>query len=257
MINNIYNYSLADDTRALLEGRIGAVLAGDGLSISYQPIFDVADNKILGFESLARFSALPEQGPDIWFDDAAQVGLKLELELLAIERALLAIDQLPPHVYVAVNASPETVLTGALEDKFRNFPLERIVLEVTEREAINIHGAISVAIAAMRARGLRLAIDDMGGDDDSLQHVLNLSPDIIKLDVKLTKDIDIDASRQAMAVSMVTFARAVGCKVVAEGVETMAELTVLRRLRVHHAQGFFLGKPMPLETAAQLVHRLS
>jgi len=253
----VHDHLAEADARAVLEVRIGAVLAGEGLSILYQPIFEVASNKILGFESLARFSALPEQTPDAWFNGAAQVGLRLDLEMMAIEHALRGLHELPEHVYVAVNASPETVLRGALESKLRHFPLNRIVLEVTEREAINIHGAISVSIASLRERGMRLAIDDMGAGDDSLQHVLNLSPDIIKLDVSLTKGIDNDPARQAMAVSLVTFARAVGCTVVAEGVETIAELTVLRRLRVHHAQGYFLGKPMPIENAAVLSQRLT
>src|SRR5680860_1166800 len=86
-------------------------------------------------------------------------------------------------------------------------------------------------------------IDDAGAGFASLRHVLGLHPDAVKLDLSLTRDIDRDPVRRALAASLVTFAREIGAAIVAEGIETRAELEALRALGVTHGQGYLLARP--------------
>ena len=99
----------------------------------------------------------------------------------------------------------------------------------------------------MRASGVRLAIDDAGAGFASLRHILLLRPDFIKLDVSLTRDIDTDVARRALARGLTSFGTEIGTTIVGEGVETANELRTLQELGVGTAQGYFLGRPTALD----------
>jgi len=231
--------------------RIQSVISGDGLSIVYQPIINVAQDKVVGFESLTRFSATPLRGPDVWFNEAASVGMGAQLEMRAVELAMAALDSLPQDVYLSFNVSPEALINGDLRRVLEGMPLERLVLEITEHATIDEYSELTNALAPLRTQGLRLAVDDAGAGFASFRHILQLQPDIIKLDMSLTRDIDTDAARRALASALIRFAHETGSKIVAEGVETASELRVLRSLGVNKAQGYFLGRPAPLANALQ------
>ncbi len=236
-----------------VESRIRSVLSGDAVSMVYQPIYHLATNKVVGFESLARFSSPSNRTPDMWFADANRVGLAIPLQIKVVKLALLAISQLPNDVFVSVNLSPEVILQGNIVEVLRDFPLEQVILEVTEHAVIHHYGELARLIAPLRANGLRIAVDDAGAGYASFRHILNLAPDIIKLDISITRNIDSDYSRRALAAALIGFATSTNSKIVAEGVETAAELAVLRQLGVNKVQGFFLGKPMPLVGAASMI----
>ena len=235
--------------------RINTVLMGDQLQIVYQPIFDVNHNKVVGFEALSRFNTEPVRSPDIWFNEAAKVGMGVKLECKAVKKALQALEILPEHIYIytSVNVSPHTILSGSVEDLFDNTPLHRVILEVTEHEAIDVYTEISTAISQLRVKGLKLAVDDAGAGYASFRHILSLSPEVIKLDISITRDIDILNAHRALTTAFVYFSIETGSKIVAEGVETTKELEVLRRLGVNYIQGYLLGKPMSIDEAIKLV----
>jgi EAL domain-containing protein (putative c-di-GMP-specific phosphodiesterase class I) len=241
--------------RHQIEDRLDAVLRIDGLRMVYQPIVDVAANCIVGFESLARFASHPERTPALRVAAAGQVGRLVELESRAIRLALASVAGLPDNVYVTVNASPETIVKGVLADVLRGQPLERLVVEVTEHQAIERYEDIAEAIAPLQHAGLRIAIDDAGAGYASFRHVLNLHPHIVKLDNSITRAIDVDRSRRALAAALCGFAAETGCGIVAEGVETQAELDAVRALGIGKAQGYHLGRPMSFTDArASLLH---
>jgi EAL domain-containing protein (putative c-di-GMP-specific phosphodiesterase class I) len=239
--------------RQQLEDRISAIFQSNALRMVYQPIVDVATGRVVGFESLARFSSDPYRTPDIWFAEAGQVGRLAELESKAIAMALAGLAGLPVDVYLTVNASPETIIKGALADTLRGHPLERIVVEVTEHQAIERYEDISAAIAPLQGQGLRIAIDDAGAGYASFRHVLNLHPHIVKLDNSITRAIDVDRARRALAAALCGFAAETGCGIVAEGVETQAELEAVRALGIGKAQGYHLGRPMQFADAQALL----
>lgn len=228
--------------------RIERTLHEGELNIVYQPIFDLDKASVSGFESLARFPATPARPPDRWFGDAHAVGLGAELELLAIERALQIVPQLNDGLDIAVNASPETILDPRLDAILSTLGnVSHLVLEITEHAAVERYGEIAARLKPYRDRGLQIAVDDAGAGYASFRHILNLEPDRIKLDMSLTRDIDMDPARRALAAALIHFAADTGSKLVAEGVETAAEAATLIELGVERAQGYFLGRPMTLQ----------
>lgn len=243
------------DSRGLREkaARIDAMLSSPKLEILYQPIWSVKDGRPIGFESLSRFMDEPVRTPDRWFAEAEEVGRGVELELLAIRKALTALDSLPDGVYLAVNASPGTVLGAGLSEALAPYPPERIVLEVTEHSLVQDFDSLSAAVAPLRARGVRLAVDDAGAGYSGLQQILQMRPDLIKLDRSLIQDIANDPGRRALAAALTVFARDTGSRLVAEGVETETELAMLRALGLDTIQGYLLGRPMPLGEALALL----
>jgi EAL domain-containing protein (putative c-di-GMP-specific phosphodiesterase class I) len=234
--------------REELLARHTAVLNAECYSIVYQPIVRIADGKVVGYEALTRFLAEPVRTPDVWFDEASEIGLQLTLELAVIAKALRSLTLFPEDTYVSINASPATILSGALDEVFSDYPCERLMLEVTEHSSVHDYAPIMKALDPLRRRGLRLAVDDAGAGYASFRHILELKPDVIKLDNSLIRQIDSNTGHRALAAALVRFAQETGSMVVAEGVETEAELAILRELRVNKAQGYLLGRPAPIET---------
>lgn len=135
----------------------------------------------------------------MWFCEAFEVGRGTELELAAVRSALAHLDQAPVSAFLAVNVSAATASAPELADLLATVPLDRIALELTEHAPIDDHGPLLSALEPLRARGLRIAVDDAGTGYSSLRHILRLRPDIIKLDIDLTRGIDSDAVRRALA----------------------------------------------------------
>jgi len=233
-------------TRNEKTGHVMAALAAGQPSIVYQPIFDLSTQRLAGLESLSRFEMEPRRPPDQWFAEAAQVGMGVELELAAIRAALRALPAMPTHTYLSVNCSPATIFSGELEQALAAADPRRIVLEITEHDTVEDYPMLLAFLAPLRAAGLRIAIDDAGAGYASLRHVLHIQPELIKLDVSLTRNIDSDAMRRALASALIAFARESGARIVAEGVETEAELRTLKALGASCGQGYFLARPMSL-----------
>lgn len=231
--------------------RIERVLSEHRLTPVFQPVVHLPSRSVVGVEALARFPLEPARGPDRWFAEAAEVGLGVPLELLAVRTALRALDSLPETVFLAVNVSPTTVLSAELAEILTGPACRRLVLELTEHVQVEDYDALAAALELPRARGVRLAVDDTGAGFASLQHLLGLAPDVVKLDISLTRGVDRDAARRALAGALVLFTAEIGAILVAEGVETASELEVLEQLGVQYAQGYHLGRPGPLPGAVR------
>lgn len=234
-------------THQVIIDRIRDTLDAERFTIVYQPIVHVAQHRIVGYEALTRFSAEPVRGPDVWFDEAAAVGLQELLELAVIRKALRGLSHFPADTYLSLNVSPATLLGKSLEDVLADYPCERLMLEVTEHASVDDYSRVAAALKPLRERGLKLAVDDAGAGYASFRHILKLRPDVIKLDISLIRKIDCDAGCRALAAALIRFAEETGSKIVAEGVETTEELRALRELKVNKAQGYLLGRPAPLD----------
>jgi EAL domain-containing protein (putative c-di-GMP-specific phosphodiesterase class I) len=213
----------------------------------FQPIVDLLTDKVMAVEALARFDITPYRPPNVWFDEAHQCGLGIELELLAVARALAQLQMLPDSVAMTVNASPRALVDSRFRDAVRDVPAGRVIVELTEHSMVDDYPRLIATSHALRRGGLRLAIDDTGSGYSSLSHILRLAPDVIKLDRDLVSGIDMDPVRRALAASLVAFARDTGAQIVAEGIETADELHVIGRLGVRYGQGYHLGHPAPIE----------
>jgi EAL domain-containing protein (putative c-di-GMP-specific phosphodiesterase class I) len=228
-----------DTIRTLIERRPTMV---------FQPIVDLATDRVIGVEALSRFDT--GTSPDRWFAEATTLGLGTELELAAVKAALQQMDRLKPKQFMAINVSPTVVLDRRLHDLLRKQGQGRVVVEITEHQPVESYDELNVVRTRFRRDGNRVAIDDAGAGYASLHHILKLAPDIIKLDIGLTRDIDRDPIKRALAASLVQFAGETNAIVTAEGIETASELEALRALAVPWGQGFHLGHPGPLELPA-------
>ena len=228
--------------------RVQAILDAGGPQIVVQPIVDLTTGAVVGGEALSRFAGPPAQGPDRWFADAMDIGLGRELELTAIGLALATLNAMPGNTYLSINMSPCTASSTALLDLLESshVALHRVVIELTEHSDVSDYPLLRKSLADLRDMGARMAIDDTGAGFASLSHILNLRPDIVKLDIELVRGIHTDPARQTLAAGLLTFADQIGAQLVAEGIETAEELSVLRDIGVTYGQGYHLGRPAPL-----------
>jgi len=230
----------AEAARERILTRIRTVIEHGGVRPVYQPIVDLARGLVSGVEALARFdTGMPLQ----WFQEAEDVGLREDLETFAISAALAGLPELPTSAYLSLNVSPTTLLHRDLGDMLGAVPEDRIVMEMTEHAPVADYEALARVLRPLRDAGVRVAVDDAGAGFASLRHILLLSPDIIKLDISLTRGIDGDRPRRALSYALVAFARETQTTIVAEGIETEAELRALRNIGVTHGQGFLLARP--------------
>ena len=242
-----------DDLRlARSRERVSSVIADRALDIVHQPIFDLQSRKPVGVECLSRFPDRGQRGPDAWFADAEDVGLGIDLEMLAVEQALATLDAVPPGMYATVNVSPQAVLSGRLHPLLPVDCRERLVIEVTEHAQVPDYDELKRALLSLQ-RNVRIAIDDVGAGYAGLRHIVDLSPDILKLDMTLTRDIHLDAARDALTGAMVRLAAKIGATLVAEGIETAEEADCLTKLGAGFGQGYFFARPMPVGEARELM----
>lgn len=220
--------------------------AASKMRIVFQPVVELDGGAIVGMEALARFDTDPRRAPDRWFNEAWELGLGHELELAAVRAALVERAHMPSELYMGINASPALLQSGELLAALRQLDGGPVLVEVTEHAVVSEYGPLMAALAACRDCGARIAVDDFGAGYSGLSHLLRVRPQIVKLDMQLTRGIDHDPAKQALASATAEFARRSKLDIVAEGVETAAEAAALREIGVRYGQGFHFGRPAPL-----------
>jgi len=198
----------------------------------------------VGYEALTRF--VDGVAPDVRFAEAQEVGMGERLEIATLTAAIEAAHELPADTWLNLNASPQLILAGSRLRDLLAAARRPIILEITEHAAVADYGEFRRAIEGL-GPNVKIAIDDAGAGYSSLHHILELGPSIVKLDRAIVSGLEADRARSALVAGMVHFARSTGIRLIAEGVETEAELAVLRGLDVALAQGYLLGRPAPAE----------
>lgn len=237
--------------RELHRREITEVLRTEQITIAFQPIIDLETGRMLGVEALSRFPTMPGIGPDAVFARAANAGLGLNLELLAVRRALAEARLLDDGLYVTVNVSPQVLANPSLTDALLASGIDprRLVVEITEHASIADYTILEQPRQRLRDLGVRLAIDDAGAGYATLKHIVTLGPDMIKIDRGLVADVNRDRARRALVMAVVVYAMEIGTTtVVGEGVETVDELEALKDLGVDAAQGYLIGRPTTQHT---------
>src|SRR3954470_10257584 len=216
----------------------------DDLTLVFQPIVDLAAATVAGYEALARFPGAA--GPDVWFAAAAEAGIAAELESLAIHKALAVVPSLPANTFLTVNVSPHLLGSAPVRDALGTRPdLHRVVVELTEHTPVDDLELLRRQCDELRRRGALIALDDAGSGYSGLQQLAALRPQVVKLDRALVSDADPDPVRVALAEMLGEFAGRIDAWLLAEGIETQAELAAFARLGVPLAQGWLLGRPTP------------
>ena len=171
--------------------------------------------------------------------------------IAAVRAALERLADIPDDLFLTLNVSPAAAMTNGLAELLADHASGRLVLEITEHAPVEDYDALAASLRLHDTDPIRLAVDDAGAGFASLQHILRLRPDIIKLDITLVRDIDRDPIKRALASSLVTFSHELGSMIIAEGIETAAELATLAELGVGCGQGYYIGRPADLPEAHQ------
>lgn len=240
----------ADHETEHMRQQIQTLLDGELFTTAFQPIVELGCNGCVGFEALTRFPA-GYGPPDQVFDMAHAVGLGSDLEAAAIRRAMRVLPRLGADHYLSVNIAPDALIVLAADANDTDEDYRRVVVEITEHCAVADYGELRESLHVLRSKGIRLAVDDAGSGWASLRHIIELAPDIIKLDRSLVHDLAEDHSRRSVVRAFVTVAHDMHATVVAEGVETQEELDAARSLGVQAAQGYLIARP---DTSLDVLH---
>ena len=245
LASKLRHEEIEQQQRAARRDEIDRFLTGRGVTMVFQPIVDLRSRAHVGMEALARFHTLPLRPPNEWFAEAVGLELGTQLELMAIQGAMAGLGRIPRGAYLSVNCSARAAMSPDLATLIDGYA-SRMVIEITEHEAIEDYAVLTTTLEELRRRGVRLAIDDAGAGFSSLRHTLLLRPDIVKVDISLTRGIDADRGKRALTSALVSFGEEMGVAIVAEGIETREELETLRSLGVRYGQGFHLAPPAAL-----------
>jgi len=233
--------------------RIADVLRTGAVQPVFQPVVDLCTGRPVGYEALSRFV-----GADTatLFSDAARTGQGLALERLAVRTALAAARNRPLDVPVAVNLSPEALLQPDVQQMLLTYDGGRIGVEITEHAKIEDYAGLMDVRRALRAAGVLVSVDDTGAGYASLRHVLQLEPDVIKIDAGIIGGVDGDRAKRALVTAIKAFADEIGAATIAEGVETAAERDVLAERGIEYGQGWLWGRPQPFDDLAGVTRRV-
>jgi PAS domain S-box-containing protein len=234
----------AERRREAAHRRIEVVIAQRAFRPVFQPIIELSTRRTVGFEALTRFD--DGSRPDETFAAALECGLGIELETVTLEAALQGARLLPAGAWLSLNVSPSLVVEGATLGRVLASRSRTVVLEITEHEAIPEYGPLREAVLRL-GPDVRLAVDDAGAGVANFNHLAELRPDFLKIDIGLVRGVHEDLGRQAVVAGLVHFAAASGCQVIAEGIETDAELATVRNLGVTLGQGYLLARPAGVE----------
>ena len=213
----------------------------------FQPIVDIRSCRVIAQEALVRFhdGTAPTEALRV----ATTLGRRTELELALVAASLGNAVALPEGIRIHVNVSPETALNPGLSDLIAAAD-RRVVLEITENAMFS--SANAETLRSSIPASCLLAADDVGAGYAGMSQLLDVRPDIVKLDRAVVRGIDTDAARQALVAGLVQFAQATRSFVVGEGVERFEEWQILQRLGVDYGQGFYFSRPIRLADAAQI-----
>jgi EAL domain-containing protein (putative c-di-GMP-specific phosphodiesterase class I)/GGDEF domain-containing protein len=226
------------------------ILAERSVSAVYQPVVDLSDRRVVGYEALSRVSTRLFRGPEQMFRAAQAANVIWALERVCRERALGMLGPFPPGLALFLNVEPDSIY----DPHFRgSATLEllsqagvqprQVVLEVTEHSGVQDFKAFRRALEQFRSQGFRLAIDDVGSAYSGLQSIAEIAPDFIKIDMSLTRDLHQNPIKRDLMHTISKFSVMTGIALIAEGVESVEEMQELRRIGVRLAQGYLFARP--------------
>ena len=228
------------DTANASISRIQGLIARHEFAIHLQPIVRLDSGETVAVEALTRFA--DDASPEAVFGEATTYGLGAALERAAVAAAVEAAAPLPPEVALSVNLAADVLQNDAALRQLLADTKRSLIVELTEHERIDDYGGVRAALELL-GPGVKLAIDDAGSGFASLRHIFALRPDYVKFDIEWVRGIDLDPVRRALVSGLVYFGKETGCELIAEGIETDAELAALRELGIQLGQGYLLGRP--------------
>jgi EAL domain-containing protein (putative c-di-GMP-specific phosphodiesterase class I)/GGDEF domain-containing protein len=228
-----------------------ALLKSKNIRTLYQPIVDLRNKRIVGYEALTRaLSDTPTEEAAFLFASAREAGMVKELDELCVETALKTGQAMGHDRKLFLNLNHETLIDAKIMKRLFSMRgaigFKNIVVEMTEQSILRSFDKVRDALMELKEKGVSFAIDDVGGGAVSLRDVAALKPDYIKFDRSLIRQIDISTTKQQIVLSMILFAKGIRAQTTAEGIETREEYEAVRMCGVDLGQGYYFAKPGPL-----------
>jgi EAL domain-containing protein (putative c-di-GMP-specific phosphodiesterase class I) len=238
---------------AVRRDELSRLIALGDVRAVFHPIVRLSDRQVIGHEALTRpVSGLSFDSVEELFAFAESTELLMDFERLCRKTAILAAASVPDLGLLFLNASPQAVedpdwSAGGMDRLLAQSGMAPadVVIEITERVAIVKHDDFQAALRAFKARGYRVAVDDMGAGYSSFQALASIEPDFLKFDVSLVRDIDRSSIKRGLLDSLRQLAEKIGARVIAEGVEREEERDALLALGIELAQGFVFHRDPP------------
>lgn len=219
------------------------------ISTVYQPIYNLSDNALYGYEALSRGPAGSYfENPDMIFLYASKGELLMPAEEICLYQAVRNARFLNDGELLFINITP-TLIPSLINDAFADFLKDygfnnhHIVLELTEKFAIPDHGLYQRILVNTKGQGYKIALDDVGIGYSTLERISEITPDYLKFDRSLVRDINKNLVRQELTKSFVEFAKKINAIIIAEGIENKEELDFVKSIGINYGQGFLLGSP--------------
>jgi len=266
---HFYTPALSDRLRARLDSERALLRAIERREfvLHYQPRVGAIGGELRGLEALVRWQH-PERGllaPAEFIPLAEETGLIRRIGEIVLEQACAQLVQWQaarvPLVPVSINVSPQQFNQGSMRAQF-SACLDRwgidaalIDIEITESSMMDEHPEVGRELAALRALGIKLLVDDFGTGYSSLSQLQRLDMDVLKVDRAFTAELGRSSEGEVFFRAIVSMAHALGMSVVAEGVETAAQLRILQALSCDEIQGYFISRPVPADAAQALLTR--
>jgi diguanylate cyclase (GGDEF)-like protein len=212
-----------------------------------QPIFRLDDDSPVGYEFLSRYSHTTHEQPENFFRACSERNVLTLVDHACLRAGIRAALQLPPYARFHLNIFPTTLLAIPVEHLLELFPhplpADTFCLEISEQQIVGDPSYLVPIARALRRAGVLIAIDDVGFGSSCLESLILLEPDILKIDKRCIGGVDTDLARAEQLRRYVRIARSLECAVVAEGIETVRELEVVRSTGIEYGQGYLWGKP--------------
>ncbi|MDE2223351.1 MAG: EAL domain-containing protein, partial [Candidatus Omnitrophica bacterium] len=227
------------------------IIDEEAINVRFQPIYFLKPMRLLGLEMLSRpQTASPMLNPEIFFKTALKYGVYYEVEMIGWRKALkMAAEVFDGRQSLFLNCDPylvESEKFKTVKDMFSKFGMSsnEIFLEITERSAVTAYDAFYNRLREYRQNGFKIAVDDLGSGYSSLESIVEIRPEAIKLDRHIVNGVSSDLYKNSIVKLFVAFCRENGIICVGEGIETKDDFEALIELGVDAGQGYYLARPM-------------
>ena len=262
-----FNQSMEQALRArvAMEEDVRRAVVMNAIQPHYQPLMHLAENRLVGFEILARWHH-PVRGdvePEVFIPIVEKLGLIAELTYFLLRRACLDAKDWPPEITIAINISPLHFADPLLPVKIlailseTDFPPKRLEVEVTETALVTDIKAARAALVALQGIGIKISLDDFGTGYSSLYNLQELHFDKIKIDRSFVLAMQSNPGSAKIVRSVIDLAKSLGLPTIAEGIEHREAMQEIMHSGGKYGQGFYFGKAMPAAKATQLVQGIA
>lgn len=233
------------------QAELERIVKEQAIETLFQPVVDLDDNHVIGYEALTRGPRATDfEMPLSLFERSKEIGIAEELDRVCRHAALTHARKLEPGDKLFINALPDSLLEPGFRDALladlqQNHPVARqdIVLEITDRWAIHDYEAFCSEVSNLKACGFRMSFDNVGKSSTSLESLLELEPDFIKIDGSLIRNIHKNLIKQELVRSLCRAAQTIDSQIIAEGIETRDEMEAVKRCGVQMGQGYYFSRP--------------